>query len=99
MAYQISSSVVNVNVNIENKTVQLPPASTILGKLFLIRDSTGFAGFPNTITVSTTGLDTIDYQSPPAYTLQLSTRFESVRLIAQNTSNYSILMRANNTTW
>ncbi len=95
MAYQISSSIVNVDVSFMSKTVQLPPASTVVGKMFLVHDLIGTTG-SNVITVSTTGVDTIDYN---AFTLELATPYESVRLIAQNTSNYSILMRAFNFNW
>ena len=95
MAYQISSSIIAVDATSISKTVQLPPASTVVGKMFLILDINGGSAF-NPINITTTGIDTIDYQNA-AFTISGSN--DAVRLIAQNTSNYSILMRSFNTFW
>lgn len=100
MSYLISSPVVNVDVSLLPKIVQLPAASTVLGKSFLVRDSTGASGFPNTITVSTTGVDTVDYLSiPSAFNIELGSAYESIRLVAQSTTNYAILTRSFNNSW
>jgi hypothetical protein len=100
MSYLISSPVVNVDVSLLSKIVQLPAASTVLGKMFIVRDSTGTSGFPNTINVSTTGLDTVDYQDiTPLNTIQLASAYESIRVIAQSTTNYAILSKSFNNTW
>lgn len=100
MSYLISSPVVNVDVSLLSKIVQLPPASTVLGKMFIVRDSTGVSGFPNTINVSTTGLDTVDYQNiTPLNQIQLGSAYESIRLVAQSTTNYAILSKSFNNTW
>lgn len=100
MAYQISSTLVNVDVSFASKTVQLPPASTVLGRMFLIRDLSGNASTPPSYyftTVSTTGLDTFDFTTNP---ISLASPYASVRLIAQSTTNYAILSVANtNNTW
>jgi hypothetical protein len=100
MSYLISSPVVNVDVSILSKTVELPLANTAIGKSFLVRDLTGAAGFPNTINIITSGIDTIDYQTVSiGNPIQLATPYESIRLIAQSTTNYSVLMRSFNNNW
>lgn len=100
MAYQIFSPMVNVDVSLLSKIVQLPPASTVIGKTFIVRDLTGVSGFPNTINVSTTGLDTVDYQTiTPLNRIELAAAYASIRLIAQSTTNYSILAKPNNNSW
>ena len=100
MSYLISSPVVNVDVSAGSKTVQLPPANTVLGKIFTIRDSTGAAGISGTINIITSGIDTIDYQAVSiGNPIQLASPYESIRVIAQNTTNYSVLMRSFNNSW
>jgi hypothetical protein len=101
MSYLISSSIVNVDVSLLSKIVQLPPASTVLGKTFLVRDSTGTSGFPNTINVITSGIDTVDYTTiiPVTNPIELASPYESIRLIAQSTTNYAVLSRSFNNTW
>lgn len=91
MATLISSSVVNVNVQSSNKTVVLPLARTVQGQTFWIRDSTGTAGNPNTITVLTSGGDTLDRIFISA---TLNQRYQCIRVIAQSQTNYAVLQNS-----
>lgn len=97
MSILISSSIVNIDVDLMTKTVQLPPASENVGRMFLLHDINGTSGFPNVVNIATSGSDTIDYVA--ANNFYLATPFESLLFIAQNTSNYSVLMRGFNNFW
>ena len=92
--YTISSAIVNVNVSSiasqpgTSKVLYLPPASTVNGQSFMIRDVTGYCNEISSIFISTTGLDTIDIQKT---FVQLSSVQQSFRVMAHNSTNYAVL--------
>jgi hypothetical protein len=92
--YSVSSSIVNVNVSSvsalegTSKVLYLPPASTVLGMSYTIRDTTGSCSPISSIYISTTGLDKIDVSNT---LVQLSTSLQSFRVMAHNSTNYAIL--------
>jgi hypothetical protein len=86
--HTVSSSIVNVGVSSLSKVVYLPPASTVKGATFLIRDVFGKCSPISSIYISTVGLDTMDITKKTA---QLNTSLQSFRVIAHNSTNYSVL--------
>jgi hypothetical protein len=86
--YFISSSIVNVDSTNINKSIILPPASTIKGVSLLVRDSAGACSATYPIYISTQGLDRMDRS---ASTITLSTAYQSVKLMAWGDTQYAIL--------
>ena len=92
--YTISSSIANVNVSTmvdvpgTSKVLYLPPASTVKGASYMIRDIVVTCSEISSIFISTTGLDTIEINKNLA---QLSTSLQSFRVIAHNSTNYAVL--------
>jgi hypothetical protein len=72
----------------ESRIVHLPPASTILGQSFWIADTIGGLGTGNLFTILTTGIDKFDNSTN---TINLTNKNQSIRLYAQNLSNYAVL--------
>lgn len=90
MATYISSAFVTVDTTLTSKTVILPPASSVVGKIFTVLQVSG----GNTLTLSTMGGNTIDLSSAPFI---LS---NPICLVAQSSSNYSVLTTgAGNYNW
>jgi hypothetical protein len=90
MAYPehyVSSAIVNVAVDTTSKIVFLPPANTVVGKTFLIRDSTGACG-TNFIYISTLSGNTMNNTTN---FVTMSIPYQSFRVVAQNTSNYAVI--------
>lgn len=75
-----------------SKIIYLPVISTIgLGKLYVIKDINGNAG-RSSIYVSTTGLDSFDYQFRPSTAFALmSTNYASLVLIPDSRINWSVV--------
>lgn len=75
-----------------SKIIYLPVISTIqLGKLYVIKDINGNAG-RSSIFLSTTGLDSFDYQFRPSTAFALiSTNFASLTLIPDSITNWSVV--------
>jgi hypothetical protein len=92
--YIVSSPIVNVDVStLTSKIVFLPPASTVIGQSFTIRDSTGAVFNPSImptryIYVSTIGVDLFNNTTN---SITFSIPYQSLRVIAQNTSNYAVI--------
>jgi photosystem II stability/assembly factor-like uncharacterized protein len=86
--YTISTSVVNVDCTNTSKVLFLPPASTIQGVSLIIRDCAGTASDVSTAYISTQGLDRMDTY---ASTLQLSTAYQSIRVVAWKPTEFAIL--------
>lgn len=87
-SYTVSTSILNVDCSSSGKIIYLPPASTIQGISLLIRDGAGNCTQANSIFVSTTGLDRIDFRGS---TLRLSTAYQSIRCVPWNSTNYALL--------
>ena len=96
MATLANSAIVNVDVTSASKTITLPPAKDNIGKSFFIRDSTGTAGSPNSISIQPSGSDTIDGSTS---TVSIAEAYGSFSFIAQSATNYSILAIGVNNTW
>lgn len=90
--YTISSicSVTYVRLIPTAKIVFLPPASTVQGQTFTIQDINGFSD-TNNIYLSTVGLDKLDNS---LNLLTMSTVYQSVRVYAQNLSNYAVVQNS-----
>ncbi len=84
----------NVDCSGSGKILFLPPASTIQGVSFWIRDATGTCSQANSIYISTQGLDLMDRY---ASTLRLSSPYQSVRCVAWQPTAYALLQ--NYTNW
>lgn len=84
----------NVDCSGSGKILFLPPASTIQGVSFWIRDATGTCSQANSIYISTQGLDLMDRY---ASTLRLSSPYQSVRCVAWQPTHYALLQ--NYTNW
>ncbi len=87
-SYTISTSILNVDCSGSGKIVFLPPANTIQGVSFWIRDGTGRCSEASSIYISTQGSDLMDQY---ASTLRLSTAYQSVRCVAWQPTSYAIL--------
>ncbi len=86
--HYVSSAIVNVSVDTTSKVVYLPPADTVVGKTFLIRDPTGTCGNPNFIYISTIAGNTMNNTTN---FVTMSIPYQSFRVVAQNTSNYAVI--------
>lgn len=86
--YYISSSVTNVDTFSTFKILMLPTASTIQDIPLIIRDTNGNASV-SSIFVSTQRFDLIDHF---ASTLELSTNFQSLRVVPYSTTRYAITL-------
>lgn len=89
--FQITSPIVNVDVSGTSKILFLPAASNVIGQSFLIRDVNGQCNGLNIIYLSTMNGETIDTLSLP---VRLNNPFQSVQVIAQNTSNYVVVQNS-----
>ena len=87
--YYISSSVTNVDTSATSKILMLPPAQTVPGVQFFIKDATG-SGFTNPIYISTQTGNTIEQTSDH---ITVAHDFGSYRLVPTNTTNYAITLR------
>jgi hypothetical protein len=88
--FYISSSmqIVNVDTSVTSKILYLPPASTVVGQTFTIRDATGNLDVATRqITVTAVGADQIvgGYATP---TVLMESSYQSITLYGLNTSNY-----------
>ena len=92
--FHLSTPITNVDCSGSGKILFLPPASTIQGVSFWIRDATGTCSQANSIYLSTQGLDRIDRH---ASTLRLSSPYQSVRCVAWHPTHYAVLQ--NYTNW
>lgn len=94
--FTISSPIVNVDVSVTSKVVLLPAASTVIGQTFLVCDSTGSAGNPNIMPMNYIYFSTIgvDLFSNTTNTITISLPYQSVRVYAQNTSNYAVIQNS-----
>ena len=87
--YYISSSVTNVDTSATSKILMLPPAQTVPGVQFFIKDTAGF-GLTNPIYISTQTGNTIEQTSDH---ITVAHNFGSYRLVPSNTTNYAITLR------
>lgn len=93
-----TQSIVDVQANVTpgvTKTVFLPPASTVKGKSFWIRDCSGNVlpggGTVENITISTIGVDRLDLSNTTHYIIY---PFGGLNVYARDDSNYAVM--ANN---
>ena len=89
--FTVSSSIVNVDVATTSKVIFLPAAETVIGQSFLIRDPIGACGGPpgsNYIFISTVAGNLLNNTTD---TISMTIPYQSVRVYAQNSSNYAVL--------
>lgn len=88
------TTTIMVSTLVSSKIIYLPAISTIQpGKFFCIKDANGNA-FRSSIFISTTGLDTIEYNPRPStlYAL-LSTNYGAVVLMPDTRTNWAVLQQ------
>ena len=88
----IQATNIFVSTLTSSKIIFLPAISTIqIGKLYSIKDLNGNAS-RSSIFISTTGVDTFDYQFRPSTLCAImSTNFASLSLIPDSRTNWSII--------
>lgn len=87
-SYYISSSVTYVDTTNNSKVIMLPTSSTVKDRLFYIKDMIGNARF-SSIFISTQQNDLID---DTLSSLVLGYPYESLRVVSQSTTRYSITL-------
>lgn len=85
-----TNSVVFVNTAAGSKSVTLPAASTVPGRILYIKDIEGNSAYSSTVTISCPPGDTID-KRPYTSTVQVSTGAGVVKLASDGQTNWMIL--------